>query len=599
MLKRFFYISLCLWSLSWEGIQAKDSVALWQQYVAAAGTDKKLELIGDINRYYARQPYVRDSLFTLAIESSSLAGTDSLTIPLLVNYFENKVYKEEEIANLQEVEEKAKQLNELATAHNDNVWRYSGYKALAVVAGAAKNYRVASSWMEKAYKIASLTRQPRLMADALLYLGLCTERQNRKVDAFFQYTEALVMAEELDDRQLKYQGYGRLADFYHSLNNLQKARDYKTRQIGLVTSEHPVDSFDYFGLLKDYMLILFDNHDEHEARRIFQKIVNYANAHQYPSLKDNVFSIYRYYLIKGNQLTALSQLYEEDYPEELARLRAKNDFNYLRLQAYFSEVHGHFDSAFLYYQMATAALARERPHDVDNRTNLHKRFGEFLFRSGKLQPALQQFDSAMTSAELSSYLPFKADVAHYLDTVHYLLGHYKEAYQYAQLEKKYSDSATALNKAEAILKNEVEFEEKQKEIALAADEEKTRRRHNLQYMGLAIGVFSSFIILAMLGSFKVHRWFIKAMGFFAFIFFFEFIILLADNQIHHITHGEPWKVMAIKIVLIGILLPLHHWLEEQVVHYLQHHKLIDPRKISLRWKRKKPQVESTADIGSN
>jgi len=49
---------------------------------------------------------------------------------------------------------------------------------------------------------------------------------------------------------------------------------------------------------------------------------------------------------------------------------------------------------------------------------------------------------------------------------------------------------------------------------------------------------------------------------------FEFIILLADNRIHEWTHGEPWKVMSFKIILVAMLFPLHHWLEHKVIHYL-------------------------------
>ena len=58
----------------------------------------------------------------------------------------------------------------------------------------------------------------------------------------------------------------------------------------------------------------------------------------------------------------------------------------------------------------------------------------------------------------------------------------------------------------------------------------------------------------------------------AFILLFEFIILLADTWIHNFTHGEPWKVLAIKVALIAILLPLHHFLEERVIHYIVHRK---------------------------
>jgi hypothetical protein len=64
------------------------------------------------------------------------------------------------------------------------------------------------------------------------------------------------------------------------------------------------------------------------------------------------------------------------------------------------------------------------------------------------------------------------------------------------------------------------------------------------------------------------------LGFISFILLFEFIILLADQKIHHATHGEPWKILALKIVLIGIMMPLHHWTEHKVIHYLIHKKVV-------------------------
>ncbi|MEI2748753.1 MAG: hypothetical protein V9E88_08355 [Ferruginibacter sp.] len=81
--------------------------------------------------------------------------------------------------------------------------------------------------------------------------------------------------------------------------------------------------------------------------------------------------------------------------------------------------------------------------------------------------------------------------------------------------------------------------------------------------------------------FKISKGTIKTIGFFAFIFLFEFIILLADNQIHHWTHGEPWKIILIKIGLIAILLPLHHWLEEKVIHHLTNKDLLSNSKFRL------------------
>ena len=93
-------------------------------------------------------------------------------------------------------------------------------------------------------------------------------------------------------------------------------------------------------------------------------------------------------------------------------------------------------------------------------------------------------------------------------------------------------------------------------------------------MGIVVAIAALFLMLVMAGVFSVSKNTVRILGFFAFIFLFEFIILLADNQIHHWTHGEPWKVLAIKIGLIAILLPLHHWLEKKVIHYLTSQELL-------------------------
>jgi hypothetical protein len=92
----------------------------------------------------------------------------------------------------------------------------------------------------------------------------------------------------------------------------------------------------------------------------------------------------------------------------------------------------------------------------------------------------------------------------------------------------------------------------------------------------------------------VPEWTIQALGFISFIFLFEFIILLADQKIHHMTHGEPWKILAIKIVLIAILLPLHHWIEHKVVQRLISKRLIDLSSFSVRdiFRKKKTLPES-------
>ena len=161
-----------------------------------------------------------------------------------------------------------------------------------------------------------------------------------------------------------------------------------------------------------------------------------------------------------------------------------------------------------------------------------------------------------------------------LDSIYQGMGDYKQASLYATQYYMVKDSLDKLGKEKDLQQLQIADEQQrqerlEKERQLAED-----RRHNIQYMGITAGIVGVFIILVMMGLFSVSIRTVKALGFFAFIFLFEFIILLADNRIHEWTHGEPWKVLLIKIGLIAMLLPLHHYLEHKVIQFITTRKLL-------------------------
>jgi hypothetical protein len=58
------------------------------------------------------------------------------------------------------------------------------------------------------------------------------------------------------------------------------------------------------------------------------------------------------------------------------------------------------------------------------------------------------------------------------------------------------------------------------------------------------------------------------MGFFAFLLFFEFIFLLLKKYFNPYTKGEPLKELLVMLVLAGLLIPLHKWVDHQVIRNL-------------------------------
>jgi tetratricopeptide (TPR) repeat protein len=251
---------------------------------------------------------------------------------------------------------------------------------------------------------------------------------------------------------------------------------------------------------------------------------------------------------------------------------------YCRLKAFFCEEENKPDSAMFYFSKAEN-LMQSDPNIV-LKSNFYYRFGQFLVRQGEQDKAIEKFSASYKLAESVFYVDYMLGSVKKLETIYVNKGDFRNAYHFSELNKVLNDSINNMSKKDQMLIMEIDHETRQRDLAYEHERQTTVRRHYLQYTAITIGILSVFIILIMLGSMKVPEWIIRTMGFFSFIFLFEFIILLADQQIHEITHGEPWKVLLIKIFLIAILLPLHHAIEKKVITYLLQHRLLDISRFS-------------------
>ncbi len=171
---------------------------------------------------------------------------------------------------------------------------------------------------------------------------------------------------------------------------------------------------------------------------------------------------------------------------------------------------------------------------------------------------------AESSAELMKLFEFRGD--------------YRKAYEYNKLYDQYNTKY-----ADQSRKNEVDLltlendrKEKARNVELALEAQK--RAYNLQYLLIAVFIISLFTVLAMMGLYKVSRKTIRMVGFFSFLLLFEFIILLSKKWITQFTHGTPWQDLLFMLLLAFLMLPLHHWLEHQVIDYLTTRDLLKGHK---------------------
>jgi hypothetical protein len=216
------------------------------------------------------------------------------------------------------------------------------------------------------------------------------------------------------------------------------------------------------------------------------------------------------------------------------------------------------------------------------------RYGDFFERNGFHDDAIKQYRSAYLLASSMPYYEFMLEASEKLEKIHLLTGDFANAYKYANINRNITDSLRNLTQKEELMLIEIENEEVLREQRIEQGKDATRRRNNIQYTAITIIIATVFLLLLVMGGIKVSRTLIHSVAFLCFIFFFEFLILLFDTWIHHLTHGEPWKILALKIVLMSGLVPFHHMVEKNMIRYLTDDKETWLKKIFTKRKKKIP-----------
>lgn len=396
--------------------------------------------------------------------------------------------------------------------------------------------------------------------------------RDEKLTAFKNYLAGLNIADQTkhkDKDWLEVTCYRNLADFFGSIEDYDKAIDYYTK-VTAYDKEH-----NNFVDLMNNTRIIGDLHRYAKrydvATNYFERSIKMADSlKSFEGKVQGTLSILNTLFASGDYKKGIK--YFEEHPEINVFLKQLN-LSYILDKAkagVFTEL-GLFDSAKIYYKKVLPVLDKEsNPY---TKMQFYYEYGYAQRRMGNLTEAISALEKAKVLAEQTNNLQWLKEVANIMDSCYQQTGDFKNALFYSNMKSKLKDSLTNLSKAQDLISMEVESENKRKERRLKEEEEALQRRHNIQYSAIIVSILLAFIILASFGFLRVPISWIKVLGFFSFIFFFEFIILIADQQIHHATHGEPWKILAIKVVLIAILLPLHHLIEKKVVSLITEQRM--------------------------
>jgi len=548
------------------------------EYRSTGNDSLKIEKLRELAFFYCDyldENNVADSIGEIAIQIAEKSHRPELLFLAYCGYVESNDLHEFYQKAL-DYALKAEQISFIGKTSSDI---FRNYKDIVSVYISGYEFDKALEYSYKLLSLAGAYDNSAMKTESYLCIGQCLEGKNQKIEAFRNYLNAVSLADRTRNSRLQRECYSRLSNFYNFNKLYNKATHYKLLERELVKNDPPVDSAALMWI--EYDLQVIDINSDHNKlyESNMNSILHFASRNQHKRMLSYEIALIRTHYIEANEIGKLHELYYEKYPMEMTRLISENPGLYYRLKAFFCEYEHKPDSALFYFNKAEKILTSDQNKILQS--NFYNRFGQFLARHGYQKRAIASFSKSLELARTVFYIDYMLGAVKQLESLYARGGDYKNAFNYSVLNKILNDSINNNSKKEQLLVIEIDHETRQRELFAEQEKQETIKRHYLQYSAMTIGIFSVFIILIMLGSMKVPEWIIRMLGFFSFIFLFEFIVLLADNKIHDITHGEPWKVLLIKIGLIAFLLPLHHTIEKRVIAYLLNHKLLDISKYSV------------------
>lgn len=430
----------------------------------------------------------------------------------------------------------------------------------------------ALSYATQAFSLVTTLRNDSLKAEAHNTYGQAYLAKNENILALRNFLSALRIAEDIKNAPLVRNCYLYLSSFYADIEDYDKAIDYMTmayKKLDEVNEKNaPYQKVIYTNNLGN-LFAYKKNYDI--AISYFERSISMADSLKFSTLKiPGYVSLLNQYLRIDEPQKAFDYL-NSPSGDNLKKYLGNFGMAAVIDQAYgviYTEL-GNFDSARTYLEKAKPMF--ENSTNENNKVGFYGQLAGFYRKSGDKKNAIIYYLKVKEISEKNGLLENVKKASQYLDTLYRQTGDLTAAGIYNAFYYQYKDSIETLKREKELTQVEAADEQQRQARSAAELAEKKRQRNNIQYLAITIGIVALFIGLVILGMFKVSATTIKMIGFFAFLMFFEFIFLIFKKNIYSITNGEPWKDLLFMIGLAALLLPLHHWLEHKVIHYLTSH----------------------------
>ena len=419
---------------------------------------------------------------------------------------------------------------------------------------------------------------------AAIALGDAYKAKNDALPAFKIYTKAFEDAVKINNLPLQSEANHRFAELYLSLDNKKTSLEF------LLKDEKQNKEYKYTeGLIKDYInLARVTDEKDYVLKAIH--LADSLHLDKYTLQAKKIMYGYYTFIIRNADSTFR---YINDNEDLKSFFRNRGEPSFLLTSGFIYQYSGNIDSAIYYYQKALPGF--DLSFDLKSRQSAYIQLGQCFAKKGQSREAIAYYQKAYIIANDLKNLGLAASCTKALGGLYEKTGDYKSAIDYIKKNEMIQDSLAALSSQRDIALAEINNEKRNHENELAKLEKEKINQRNLQYMAITLLISFLFIVLIVLGMFPLNKLTIKLTSFFVFICLFEFIVLLIDSWLHRVAHGEPLKIWLMKIIIIALLVPCQHYLEHQMVKFIESTKLHKLRKKLIEKRNKKRTAKSAEE----
>jgi len=355
-------------------------------------------------------------------------------------------------------------------------------------------------WGTQAARLATSISNDSLQTMAVVAVAIGYKLKKNNTLAFRKFSEALQLAERLDDPFLLSYCYRSFARFYHDLTGeYDKALVHYANAMASLQKKKTLTFRDKNWMYWTQINTTWAYKNKHDLRNAWasvNKLNEIALQYNLPGTY-KVAPLYQelsLYVEEGKFREAIV-LFKQN--QNLEAFFKNHDFEnalYRQKASLYKNIN-QADSADHYYKLSLAAIAKSVPAWS---AEVYVDYGNFLLERRKLSEAIKQFENAEIKSR--EFKNLKGLVASYegLDKAYYQVGNITKAYIYKSLYIQFKDSLNKLNQGKELALLEVQQEQKRMDQEQQQKQAIADYRNRIRTIGLITGLATVLLAAAVL-----------------------------------------------------------------------------------------------------